>query len=397
MFAMTPAPGRTALPGAAWLTALASLPGAGPRRLQLLLDQREPGDAWQLVLSGGNAALRHQLGAKGQQLLQEWMRAAHQLDVGQLWEQSVEFGIGAVARSSPAFPGSFLGDPEPPAVLFHRGNLDVIAGPRVGIVGTRKCTRYGYDIAREFGRDLAVAGVAIVSGLALGIDAAAHHGAVGAGVAPPIAVVANGLDSVYPRSNQKLWEEVVNAGVVLSEAPFGTEPERWRFPARNRLIAALSDVVVVIESHARGGSMHTVTEAERRDTPVMAVPGPIHSASAEGTNSLLRDGCAPACSVDDILLELGMVGGQRRVSSETRPTPCAFSQQVLDAMGWQPATADQLLKRTRCSVAELASAVEILEKTGWIINNNGWFERLSRPETPYLGDKDPDTESGRLG
>jgi DNA processing protein len=190
-----------------------------------------------------------------------------------------------------------------------------------------------------------------------------------------------------------LWEQVVQAGVVLSEAPLGTEPERWRFPARNRIIAALSDIVVVVESHARGGSMHTVAEAERRNVPVMAVPGPIHSAAAEGTNSLLRDGCAPAGSVDDILLELGMVGGCRRGSSETRPLPNAISRQFLDAIGWQPATADQLLARACGSGAELASAVETLEDAGWIIITDGWFERVGRPESHSPSN----TESGWLG
>ncbi|MEE9417476.1 MAG: DNA-processing protein DprA [Acidimicrobiales bacterium] len=393
LFAAATLAADSELPGAAWLTALASLPGAGPRRLQLLLAQRDPLAAWALVLAGGNRALCHELGSKGQQLLDSWARAAHQLDVGELWERSIQMGIGAVAVNSPAFPEQFRDDPEPPAVLFHRGNLDVLAGPRVAIIGTRKCTRYGYDIANEFARDLAVAGVAVVSGLALGIDAAAHHGAVGAGAAPPIAVVANGLDSVYPRSNRVLWEHVVQAGVVLSEAPLDTEPERWRFPARNRIIAALSDIVVVVESHARGGSLHTVAEAERRNVPVMAVPGPIHSAAAEGTNSLLRDGCAPACSVDDILLELGLVGGCRRSSSETRPLPNAISQQVLEAIGWQPATADQLLARACCSVAELASAVENLANTGWISNTDGWFERVGRPESLSPSN----AESGYLG
>ncbi len=296
------------------------------------------------------------------------------------WNESLDRGIGAFWFGSQAFPDAFVDDPEPPAVLFHRGNPDVIAGPRVAIVGTRKCTRYGHDIARSFARDLSLAGVGVVSGLAMGIDAAAHQGAVAAGGAPPIAVVANGLDTVYPRANRALWEEVVSQGVVLSEGPMGTEPERWRFPARNRIVAALADIVIVVESHARGGSMHTVTEAERRGVPVMAVPGPIHSPATEGTNALLRDGCAPVCSVDDVLIHLGMSSAAHRSSNELRLEPGGLAGEVLAALGWQPGTVQMLQRSVRCSVAELAGALGLLSHDGWVAETHGWFERIARPD-----------------
>ncbi len=368
-----------ALPPAAWLTALASMPGAGPRRLARLLRRwPDPAEAWRAILEGDPTDIHHTLGKRNTPLVDSWRRFVAANDVAELWQLSSDCGIGAVGCTSPAFPSMLADDPDPPAVLFHLGNPDVIAGPRVGIVGTRKCTRYGHDIAKTFGRDLALAGVAVVSGLALGVDAAAHQGAVDAHAAPPIAVVANGLDSVYPRRNRQLWTDVAEAGVVLSEAPYGQSPERWRFPARNRIIAALSDIVVVVESHERGGSMHTVTEAALRDVPVMAVPGPIHSSAAEGTNELLRDGCAPACSVDDVLIELGMVASGRESSAETRPDPTGQQRQVLDALGWLPATAEQLLGRLRWSVAELGACLVALETAGWIVETNGWFERVAR-------------------
>ncbi len=369
------------LPTAAWLSALAALPGAGPRRLRVLLDGRSPQSAWALVGRGGSRAHAHEIGRGAADLFAQWAEVARSFDVEAFWNESVDRGIGAFWFGSPAFPESLTGDPEPPAVLFHRGNPDVIAGPRVAIVGTRKCTRYGHDIARSFARDLSQAGVGIVSGLALGIDAAAHHGAVAADGAPPIGVVANGLDTVYPRANRALWEEVVDRGVVLSEGPMGTEPERWRFPARNRIVAALADVVIVVESHARGGSMHTVAEAARRGVPVMAVPGPIHSPATEGTNALLRDGCAPVCSVDDVLLQLGMSAAVRRTSNELRLEPGGLAGTVLDALGWQPATAQTLQEEVRCSVAELAGALGTLCHDGWVAETEGWFERLLRPES----------------
>ena len=367
------------LPPAAWLTALASMPGAGPRRLSQLLGQwPDPAVAWRAVLEGAPADIHAVLGKRQTSLVEGWKRFGASTDVADLWELSSECGIGAVGCTSPAFPAVLAGDPEPPAILFHLGDPDVIAGPRVGIIGTRKCTRYGHDIAKAFGRDLSIAGVAVVSGLALGVDAAAHQGAADAAGAPPIAVVANGLDSVYPRRNRQLWADVAEAGVVLSEAPYGQSPERWRFPARNRIIAALSDIVVVVESHDRGGSMHTVAEAALRDVPVMAVPGPIHSPSAEGTNELLRDGCAPACSVDDVLVEVGMLAAGKETSAETRPDPTGPGDQLLDAMGWLPVTAEQLLGRLRWSVAEVGSCLACLQADGWIVETNGWFERIAR-------------------
>lgn len=368
------------LPAAAWLSALAALPGAGPRRLRVLLEGRSPQAAWALVGRGGSRAHAVELGRGASDLLREWAAISRDFDVEGFWNESVSLGIGAFWFGSPAFPDALVDDPEPPAVLFHRGDPDVIAGPRVAIVGTRKCTRYGHDIARAFARDLSLAGVGVVSGLALGIDAAAHQGAVNAGGAPPIAVVANGLDSVYPRTNRALWEEVVSQGVVLSEGPMGTVPERWRFPARNRIVAALADIVIVVESHASGGSMHTVTEAERRGVPVMAVPGPIHSPSTEGTNALLRDGCAPVCSVDDVLLHLGMSSGAYRSSSELRLEPGGVAGDVLAALGWRPATVQTLLQETQCRVPELARALETLRQNGWVAETEGWFERRARPD-----------------
>src|SRR5205085_5885336 len=127
-------------------------------------------------------------------------------------------------------------------VLFHRGDPGVVEGRRVGIVGTRRCTRYGRELAYELGRDLAASGVRIVSGLAAGVDGAAHNGALAAGGAPPIAVVGSGVDVVYPKRHSQLWADVAAAGLLVSEAPLGAAPEPWRFPVRNRVIAALSEV-----------------------------------------------------------------------------------------------------------------------------------------------------------
>lgn len=208
----------------------------------------------------------------------------------------------------------FANDPEPPAVLFCQGRIDLLAKrPAVGVVGTRRCTSVGRRVAAQMGADLAAAGVSIVSGLALGVDGSAHNGALAwaqeAGrSAAVVAVVACGLDIIYPPRNAQLWHGVSEHGLLVSETPLGVRPSRWRFPARNRLIAGMSDAVVVVESHGRGGALSTATEAGERGVPVLVVPGSVTSPAADGTNGLLVDGCEPVRNAADVVASLILSG-----------------------------------------------------------------------------------------
>ncbi len=200
----------------------------------------------------------------------------------------------------------FVGDPYPPVLVFARGDLGLLAlTSKVAIVGTRRCSSVGRQVASAMGADLGAAGVGVVSGLALGVDAAAHRGCLDAG-GPAIGVVACGLDVIYPASNRGLWEQIGSNGLLLSEVPLGQRPTKWRFPARNRLIAALSDLVVVVESHERGGALSTVDEAMARGITVGAVPGSPLSSASDGTNSLLFDGAMPVRHGADVLSALGV-------------------------------------------------------------------------------------------
>ena len=232
-------------------------------------------------------------------------------------------GFSALGRAS-ALPGALGRRPAGPRrpVLPrgpHRARRSVTT---VALVGTRAPTRYGIGVAAQFGADLAAAGVSVVSGLALGIDGAAHEGACGAG-APPIGVVAGGLDHPYPRRHERLWERVAVVGRHRLGVPGRVPTEKWRFPVRNRLLAALSDVVVVVESRHHGGSRHTVDAAIERGLPVGAVPGSIRSATSEGTNALLADGAFPVCSTGDILVALALAGASVAVAPKAtdRPSP----------------------------------------------------------------------------
>ncbi|MDZ7733783.1 MAG: DNA-processing protein DprA [Acidimicrobiia bacterium] len=235
------------------------------------------------------------LGGRAAAVGREWGDAHRGLDPGRLWERHVAAGVAVVGPDAPGWPEVLRDDPEPPVLLFAQGDLATLAGPRVAVVGsTPGAVATGATWRSSSAARWRAAGVGVVSGLALGIDAAAHAGALEAGARPPVAVVATGLDVVYPRRNGPLWRRVASRGVLLSEYPLGVPPLPWRFPARNRLVAALADVVVVVESHARGGSLYTVDEAARRDRPVLAVPGSVHSPASRGALDLLADGCPGA-------------------------------------------------------------------------------------------------------
>jgi DNA processing protein len=367
----------------------------GPARLAAILTVLPPAEAWAHVEAGRpwrRTEVLLALGARGDSLIERWRTAAQAADPAAVWHDLVASDVEVTLRGEPGYPSVLVGDLEPPAVLFHRGDPTVIAGPRVAIVGTRQCSATGAGVAFELGRDLARAGVVVVSGLASGIDGAAHRGVLAAEGAPPVGIVGSGLDVVYPRHQSPLWKAVGRTGALLSEAPLGARPERWRFPARNRIIVACANLVVVVESHHRGGSMHTVDEADRRGTDVMAVPGSIRNPAAAGTNDLLAEGRAPVCSAQDVLVALGL-GTVDRASDplDRRASPVPADQPVLAALGWQPATLDQLVLRTDLDLAQLAPSLDRLCETGWVARRGGWYERLA------VGAGRPDERRGDPG
>lgn len=367
------------------LAALASLPDVGPARLTALLRRGTPAEVLS-ALRAGALAVDAELAAACRRgdptnLLGAWCAAARALDEGALEAAHEEAGVSVLHPARHGWPAVLLDDPEPPAVLFARGDAGVLGRrPAVAVVGTRRCTRYGWDVAHDLGAALAAAGVHVVSGLAEGIDAAAHRGALDASGAPPVGVVATGLDVAYPRANRGLWGEVAEAGVLASEAPLGTPPARWRFPARNRVIAALADVVVVVESRARGGAMHTVDEAVRRDRPVLAVPGPITSAASAGSNRLLADVAVPLCDVDDVLLALGLAATGVVAAADESAAPVTGDPDaaaVLEALGWTAATLDALAAGARLGLGAAAAALARLEARGLVADAGGRWQRVA--------------------
>ena len=352
--------------------ALASLPRSTPRRLQRLLAGRDPVEVWKEIERGDTAA-----SVADDEVQGAWSGHARDTDLHAVGAQLEALDAWVTTEASPLHPPALVGDIDPAPIVFRRGRVPDPTAPAVAIVGTRRCTPTGRSVSMELGSGLAAVGVTVVSGLALGIDGAAHRGALAADGAPVVGVVGSGLDVVYPRGNRDLWDAVSESGTLLTEAPLGAEPEGWRFPARNRLLAALVDVVVVVESKRAGGSMHTVEEAIRRAVTVMAVPGSVRNPAAAGTNLLLSEGCAPACSTEDVLVALGLATEQAGsgISSTghgaREPGGRAdhagldpLEERLLELLDDGPVSLDVLVLRAGAAVPEVLVAAESLESRG---------------------------------
>lgn len=372
------------LPRAAWVAALAGLPKMGPVRLAALLGTWSAEGAWEKVQAGGlhrTEVIARRCRGLGEEVDRAWSRVARTTDVAALWRRHQDEGVHVLVPGDRAWPAALVDDPEPPAVLFVQGDLAVLGQPSAAaaaVVGTRRCTPTGRAVARELGHELAAAGVCVVSGLAHGIDGAAHVGALdAAGGAAPLAVVGTGLDVTYPRGHAGLAARVAGAGAVVSEYPLGTPPAAWRFPARNRILAALAQVVVVVESGAKGGSMHTVDAALERDRTVLAVPGSVRNPAAAGTNALLAAGCGPARDATDILVALGLDSSTRPAAERVAPVVTPGQRLVLGALGWDASTLEQVADRLGEPLGPVALRLAELERLAAVERSGAWYTRMA--------------------
>ena len=368
----------TALPEQAYAASLAALAHLTPLRLRALLDRMTPSDAWAAV-GQGTAFLNGLPYSRTKDPIAALRAQAAAVCPETVWENCLRTGTTVTLFGSSDYPAALGSDPYAPAVLFSRGDLGVIDGRRAAIIGTRRATAVGRETAADLGAELARHGVRIVSGLAAGIDGAAHRGVLSVGAAPPIGVVGSGLDVPYPRAHKALWEQVAATGVLLAEVPPGSPPEAHRFPQRNRVIAALAEVVVVVESHERGGSLLTVEQAMDRNRIVMAVPGSPRNDAAKGTNELLRDGCLPVLGTDDVLMQLGLGRLPFAVEPDHRPAPQSRDVAILDLIMDRPSSIDELVRLSQSDVRAVAGSLARLEMHGWVVETAGSFERVHSP------------------
>ncbi len=369
------------LPPEAYAAALASFPHMSIHRLGALLRHHPPNEAYLVAVGEHRASGLIERVLADVDVRAAWQRAGRSQLLDKMWERCSRIGVRVLVLGSAEYPALLLDDPLPPPVVFVQGDLDLLAGRRAGIVGTRNATAAGRDTATTLGRQLADADVHVVSGLARGIDGCAHRGALLTnGGGRPIGIVASGHDVVYPREHRMLWSAVADRGLLLSEAPPGTAPEAYRFPMRNRVIAALSEVVIVVESREQGGSLITVNEAIERNVPLMAVPGGVHNRAATGTNQLIRDGAGVVVDVTDVLVALAMDHRHSSASrSDPRPRPRGADLSVYETCAGEPRTIDGLALACSLSLVDAAMAVARLERTGWIQQSDGWFEAVGSP------------------
>jgi DNA processing protein len=259
---------------------------------------------------------------------------------------------------------------DPPAKLYLRGagGRDLLARAAVAIVGARACSPYGAQVARMLGRELAAAGLVVVSGLARGIDGEAHRGALEAR-GTTVAVLGCGIDRDYPATHASLAREIAEGSLLVSEYEPGVEPAPWRFPARNRIVAGLCAATVVVEARERSGALITADFALEEGREVFAVPGEITSALSAGTNALLRLGATPLTSAADVLEFLGL-------DSTSVPRP-AISDVAASLLERLPAAVDELVRASGLSAGEVAAALAELELAGLAAEGDGLCRALT--------------------
>jgi DNA processing protein len=278
-------------------------------------------------------------------------------------------GFRFLGRSDPGFPPLLRAIHDPPPGLFLRGNADaaLLALPAVAIVGARVCSAYGRQIARSVSRDLASAGLVVVSGLARGVDAEAHRGALEAG-GITVAVLGCGIDRDYPAANRELARQIAASGLVVSEYAPGVEPAPWRFPARNRIVAGLCSAAVVVEARERSGALITADFALEEGREVFAVPGEITSALSAGSNALLRVGATPLTRAEDVLESFGLTAPE-----PVQPDIGAAAAAVLERIREGAAGADELARATGLGASELAAVLTELELAGALAEEEGIY------------------------
>jgi len=277
------------------------------------------------------------------------------------------------------YPSLLRESPDAPAVLYVRGEVEILSEPQLAMVGSRNPTAGGRSTAREFAGFFARAGITITSGLALGIDAASHEGALAAG-GPTVAVLGCGLDQIYPREHHALAERVATQGALISEFPPGSPPLRACFPQRNRIIAGLSHGTLVVEAAQRSGSLITARLAGVAGREVFAIPGSIHNPLAKGCHQLIRQGAKLVEQPEDVLVELKISLSTQLVAS-TLGEPSVSHQGaarldkeykiLLDALAFEPASVDSLIERTGMNSESIASMLLILELDGHVAPHPG--------------------------
>ena len=373
----------------AWLTLL-HLEGVGPRMIADIVDAYG-GPTTYLAASEADRAA-HGLPARAVTAPRMLTSAREGVAADRRWADQKDCHI--IPRDDARYPARLAEIPDPPPVLFVRGEPAVLDTPQIAVVGTRNPTPGGIETAEDFAGRLAASGLTVTSGLALGIDTAAHEGALVAEDGTSIAVMATGPDRLYPRENQALARALTERGAIVTEMPVGTPVNRGLFPRRNRLISGLSLGVLVVEAGRRSGALGTAHQAVEQGREVMAIPGSIHNPVAKGCHQLIRDGARLVERADDVIEEIRKLpdgwmmntpeaaaagaGDDNPAAARTDTSLDADYMALLEAMGYDPIGFETLADRTSLTPDILSSMLLSLELMGHVAPcNGGHYMRIS--------------------
>ena len=354
--------------------ALAQVPGIGAGRLRTLIAAFESAAAVFHAPHGAIAALPGFSRAAASAIRAGSMRAGHDILAG-----LEPHGAAVLLPDDPAFPPLVAEIPDPPALLYVRGDVSLLTGPAAGIVGSRDHSPYGADAARLLAAGVARAGVVVVSGMARGIDAVAHAAALDAG-GGTVGILGNGFGVIYPVANRALYQRMATAGCLVTELPPGERPHAGAFPRRNRLISGLAGVTVVVEAAPGSGALITADCALDQGRAVLAVPGPITSPTSLGCNRLIQQGAKPALAAGDILEELGLPGAAgSRDGGVSPPAPArgqpldlsALQRTLWDSLRAEPKHVDALVAAAGAETGAVLTALTELELRGVIRQRPG--------------------------
>jgi DNA processing protein len=342
---------------------LTSVPGVGPQTLSMLLDRF--GSAGR-ALSATHTELSSVNGV-GPKLARKISKARVEIDARAELLLCQRLGVRVVARGETEYPPALENIPDPPGLLYMRGKIEPKDELAIALVGSRRCTPYGARMAERLSGALARTGFTVVSGLARGIDAAAHRGALASG-GRSIAVLANGLSSIYPPEHEDLARALAESGAVLSEMPMRQAPLPGLFTQRNRIISGIALGVIVVEATPRSGSLSTARHAMEQNREVFAVPGPADSLSSRGCHRLIRDGARLVETVDDIIEQLGPLSHEIRADSGEppvrHPAELALSdleRSLLGHLDDRPAGVDELIVQTGMTPGQVLATLSVLE------------------------------------
>jgi len=344
----------------AYWIALSSVRGIGPARFAALIERfGSPRAVWT------ESVERLAMAKLGKRTFENLLRARNEIDPESRWLRVQRAGVTCLTWDDSAYPQALRQTDSAPPVLYVDGTLSDSDQLAVAIVGTRRASSYGREIAHQLATELARNGITVVSGLALGIDTVAHTAALKAG-GRTLSVLGSGVDQIYPAQNRRLAESIRQQGAIISEYSLGTRPEAMNFPPRNRIISGLSQAIIIVEAGKRSGALITATFAAEQGREVFAIPGSILHPGSEGCNRLIQQGATPLLSIDDVLdqLQFDRMCETTIVRQNVPSDPS--EQKLLDLLSTTSLHIDEIARCTPMSAAQVSGLLAVMELKGFV-------------------------------